>query len=213
MPIHFKKSLASGGEIGIWNITEDIDYFLSKLDLYPDEKVNLEKLHPIKKREWLSARHLLHLMSGRKVRTACVKDDFGKPFLVDSKMHISMSHSHDMSAVIASPSVCGIDIQLKVPKIERIAHKFLHTDEVNTIGHHHRLEKLHCYWGAKESIYKAFGRKSLDFKKHMRIEPFDFNFDGFSFSGTLKKEGFEEWRFKLYCSSFEDYILVYALEI
>ena len=211
MPVYFKKSLESGGEIGIWQITEDSEYFERRMDLFPEEKKNLEELHPKKKKEWLAARFLLHLMSGTKIRSACIKDEFGKPYLKGSQLNISMSHSFDKAAVIVSPKSCGIDIQLKVPKIERIVYKFLSQEEFDQIGHEDRLEILHCYWGAKESIYKAYGKKSVDFKKHMFISPFVYQNDGFDFNGSLKKTD-PERIFNLHASSYEDYILVYALE-
>ena len=213
MPIFLKRSLESGGEIGVWKITENIDYFLERMPLIESEEQLLVKTHPAKKREWLAARYLLHLMSGRKERAACLKDDFGKPYIEDSPMLISMSHSRDMTAVIASPQTCGIDIQLIVPKIKRIAQKFLHTElEFPYVSAKDTLRQLHCYWGAKESIYKAYGRKSLNFKKDMIIDSFKFQAHGFAFNGILKKEAVKR-TFNLHAEALDDYILVYAIEV
>ena len=38
-----------------------------------------------------------------------------------------------------------------------------------------RMEHLSVYWGAKEALYKAYGRKKLEFKQHILVEPFKYN--------------------------------------
>jgi phosphopantetheinyl transferase (holo-ACP synthase) len=151
------------------------------------------------------------LLSERQFRGACLKDDFGKPYLKDSIFHISMSHSGSYTAVLASPKIVGIDIQVKLDKIERIAPKFVSDAESKHLDKVHYIESLHCIWGAKESMYKAYGRRELDFKKHIFVEQFVFNPIGFVFSGRVVKDDFNE-KYTLFCQQIEHLILVYAIQ-
>ena len=179
--------------------------------LLPKEKERLQTIKGHRKTEWLAARWLIHYMSGRKERGALLKDKFGKPFLADSPFQISISHSRAFAAAIAGPESVGIDIQLLVPKIERIAHKFMREAELNSLVPETRLEHLHVYWGAKESLYKAFGRRALDFKKHIHITPFQFGTSP-TFEGHIYKDDFKA-SYQLWYEIVEDYVLVYAREI
>ena len=197
--------------MGIWSIEEDIEYFLQALQLSVEEQEMVDTFKGRRKLEWLAGRHLLHVMSGRDIRGKCFKDEFGKPFLEGSEYQISISHSHGLAAVIASPMNVGIDIQLKVDKIERIAYKFMRPEEMESLHSQYRIEHLHIYWGAKESLYKAYGRKQLDFRAHIHIAPFTFDPAGGHFTGEIKK-GDHHSNFKLKYEILEDYLLVYGME-
>ena len=70
---------------------------------------------------------------------------------------------------------------------------------------------MHVYWGAKEALYKAYGRRQLDFCQHILIEPFEFNLEGGTCKGTVRKESFLK-NFLLTYSLFKNYMLVYAQE-
>ena len=103
-------------------------------------------------------------------KTAHTKDEFGKPFIPDSDYHISISHSHEMAAVLASPISCGVDIQYPVEKIRRLVPKFCSSEELKETTRPDGLQTMHVIWGAKECIYKAYGRKAIDYRKHIAIE-------------------------------------------
>ena len=134
MPIFNHQHIQPKGELGLWNITEPPSYFLRRLKPKEDELYQFEKLAGKSRRlEWLAVRWLLHKMSGRRKRSVCLKDEFGKPHLVDSTYEISFSHSKQLVAVIASPYLCGIDIQNITPGVERIAHKFMREEEMKSL--------------------------------------------------------------------------------
>ncbi|MEL6986943.1 MAG: 4'-phosphopantetheinyl transferase, partial [Bacteroidota bacterium] len=84
MPLFQHFNINEYTEIGLWRIDEDSEFFVSHLDLYEEEVALLEKIKGRRKLEWLSSRHLLHFMSGREERGACLKDEFGKPYLEGS---------------------------------------------------------------------------------------------------------------------------------
>ena len=58
----------------------------------------------------------------------------------------------------------------------KIAHKFTPFEEYKTIANVDALiRKLTIVWGAKESLYKIYGKKKLLFLHHIYIEDFKFN--------------------------------------
>lgn len=210
MPLFIHKNIRPQGELGIWEIEEPEAYFLQQLKLSEKESTYFAQLKGKRGIEWLASRLLLHQMSGRAVRGNLIKDEYGKPFLENSSFHISLSHSHEMAAVIASPLIVGIDIQRLVAKIERIAHKYMRDAEMESLEAASRLAHLHVYWGAKEALYKAYGRKELDFKKHIFIEPFNYDLANGKCSGKIKKGNFEA-KYDVYYERINDYILVYSI--
>ncbi|MBC7885893.1 MAG: 4'-phosphopantetheinyl transferase superfamily protein [Saprospiraceae bacterium] len=211
MPLFLKFNIQPDGLVGIWQTNEQDNYFQEKLNLFPSESDELEILKNRKRTEWLSSRYLLHILSEREIRGACLKDKFGKPYLENSEFHISISHSSSYTGVIASTSVVGIDIQVIIPKIERITSKFVTEDEFRYIHNTNKTEAFHAIWGAKEAMYKAYGRKELDFKKHISVGEFHFSRDGFIFTGEVKKDDFYK-KYALSCHQFDQLILVYAIE-
>lgn len=197
--------------MGIWRIEEPEQYFLEKINLFPEERAQLEQMTGRRRLEWLAVRWLLHQMSGRAFRSPCLKDEHGKPYLLHSLYDISISHSNELAAVIAAPRAVGIDVQRKVAKIERIAHKYMGADEMDSLKEDIKLEQLHIYWGAKEALYKAYGRRQLDFKNHIFIQPFVQVQQQGQLQGYIEKEDFFQ-DYRICYRQIEDYILVYALQ-
>lgn len=211
MPLLFKKNIDNEVHLGIWRIEEEEDWFWEHLFLYPEELRQLSNIKGRRRIEWLAARHLIHLMSGRNKRASFYKDEYGKPHLKGSEVHISISHSSDRAAAIASHRLCGIDIQKRVAKITRLAHKFVNDEEAAVIKEATQLDQLHFYWGAKEALYKAYGRKELFFKENILIEPMVEMKDKGVTSGKVIK-GEIEIDFEIYYEWEGEYLLVYALE-
>lgn len=212
MPLSLHHGIEPVGEIGIWDIEEPEDWFLSRLDLKAPEAAQFHKLKGRRRLEWLAARQLVHQMSGRGERALFQKDEHGKPYLVDSPFQISISHSHDKAAAIAAPDVVGIDIQYWVPKIERLAKRFLNTTELAHLATdpEERLFQLHVLWGAKESLYKAYGRRQLDFCQHMVVGPVNGEGREGKVRGRVSKAAYQQ-QFSITYQSVGSYILVYAV--
>ncbi|MBK8668950.1 MAG: 4'-phosphopantetheinyl transferase superfamily protein [Saprospiraceae bacterium] len=150
-------------------------------------------------------------MSERVIRGACLKDQYGKPYLKDSDYHISISHSSEYTAVIAAPVSVGVDIQVIVPKINRIAPRFVRDDEFINIPEDEHTHYFHAIWGAKESMYKSYGKKELDFKTHMKVSAFTYVKEGCFFEGEIIKGHYYQ-KYLLFCKQIQNLILVYALE-
>lgn len=212
MALLVHRNIKSEGEIGLWKIEEEESFFEDKLKLAYSEKQQIDAMKGHRRVEWYASRYLLHVMSGREKRGVCLKDEFGKPFLLDSLFDISISHSRELAAVIAAPCSVGIDIQRIVEKIERIAHKYMRDEEMASLKDETRINHLHVYWGAKECLYKAYGQKKLDFKEHIFIKPFEYDVTNGTCTGYVMK-GEQTFHFELFYELIdEEYILVYALE-
>lgn len=172
MPLIEHRTLATEGEIGLWRITESEAWFRQQLSLKSEEEEQLAQIKGFRRLEWLAARQLVHEMSGREHRGMFIKDEFGKPHLEDADWYISISHSNHLSAAIAGPNPVGIDIQKLVGKITRIIPRFMSDREQSSLAEATIIPHAHVYWGAKEALYKAYGRKELDLCRHIKVEPF-----------------------------------------
>lgn len=193
---------------GVWQIEESESYFLKDLHLYEEEKQELKSLSDRKRIQWLASRHLLHILTNEEKRLVTSKDNFGKPFLIDSPLHISLSHSEDVVAAIIGKFPIGIDIQMKVEKLYRIKNRFLSERELSEIKNIDDLELLHIYWGAKECLFKAYGRGQVDFKKQLYITPIDNRQD---FLGSIDKVDCQK-QFNLKSIRIGEFIMVYIID-
>ncbi len=196
--------------IGIWENTESDYYFLNALKLNEQEKARYSEMKLHRQREWLSSRYLLHVLTGEATRSMVIKDSDGKPALEGSTQHISISHSKNRVAVLISDRRCGIDIQQEQDKINRIQHKFITDHEHEAIESHNSSNYYHIFWGAKESMYKAYGLRELDFKKHLYLYPFKYFQDKIECVGWVRKDGIEQ-DYTIYTDKYDDYFLVYCL--
>lgn len=150
-----------------------------------------------------------HLIA-RLIKTPCelVYDDKGKPFVKDSSLHISVSHSHDRLAIMVNTEeATGIDIELIRKNVVNIKTKFLGPAELEDAGDH--VEKLLVYWAAKETLYKIYGLKEVAFIENLFVEPFEYTDQG-QLTGHIRLEQFNK-RFALQYQEMNGYILVYAL--
>lgn len=204
------RHLPNQVSLAIWKIEEADEFFLNLLAMSDDELTSISKMKGRRKTEWLASRWLWRVLAKDLNHGPIVKDKYGKPCIEGSRWQMSISHTQAHAAVITAPFLVGIDIQRKVAKIDRIAHKFLSTHELEQVNlSANPLNHLHVYWGAKESLYKAYGRRKLDFKDHLRIKAFNLE-AGFTI-GSLLKEGGKD--FKIWYELTQEFVLVYATEI
>ena len=152
-------------KIKIWKV---ILGELSHNELNSDEKKILKlKKSNLLKEQFLATRKVLARENSNYKITY---NNNGKPSL-NSKYNISISHSHDIAAlVISDNSKIGLDVQLNENKIFNIQHKFLNPSEKLNIGENPSLKILTMIWTSKESIYKAVGLKGISFSDNIKIE-------------------------------------------
>lgn len=210
MPLYKTINSNPSTQILVWKITETFDELFGAVVL--NEK-NLIRLNGMKsemhQRGFLSVRKLLQEAGYSDLDL--YYDEFGKPHLKNEK-HISITHSHDFSAIIISDEIVGIDIELQRDKIIRIADKFINEKELSrlrSIGVQDYIKKLTVKWGAKEAIFKIRNEKGISFKDHIKVNPFEIideqGIAELHFGGLVKE-------FKVYFEEMEGFTLVYAFE-
>lgn len=137
-------------------------------------------------------------------------DSYGKPYLVNDNRHISFSHSNEFAAMMLSEKDAGIDFELIRPKVINIMHKFLNQPELNSLSEVNTVEHAHVYWGAKESIYKVYGKQQVLFKEHILLEPISYLESTGYFNATLKIQDLER-NFTLFYKKMFGYMLVHIV--
>jgi 4'-phosphopantetheinyl transferase len=69
---------------------------------------------------------------------------------------------------------CGIDIQQYTNTVSRISSRFLTaSDMANAEKHSNPIAYMHVLWGAKECLYKAYGKRKIGFREHIFIRFLD----------------------------------------
>lgn len=211
MPLYLRRHIFPCGELGLWEISENVDYLLNHSQYSPLEREEYEALPPKRRTQWLAARWLLHEMTGLSNRVIPEKDAYGKPYLPGFPKQISLSHSGDFAGVALADAPVGLDVQRIVGKLSRIEHKFMLATDSERLSAAHRLEHLHVYWGAKEAMYKAYGKRELAFKEHILLSPFDYDAVGGVCQGRVLKGGVD-MRFDIHYGIIKEYMVVYAVE-
>jgi 4'-phosphopantetheinyl transferase len=174
MPIVLHQQIDENTVLGVWRIAETEQQLMAGLQLKQHELDVIASLGGEKRKiHWLSTRLLLRTLLNTADYIDCRIDEHGKPFLVNSDTHISLSHSFDYAAVLISKNkYVGVDIELIKHKIKTIKHKFLSDVELAQKQIGDNVNGLYVCWCAKEAIYKWYGKKGLEFKVHIHIKPF-----------------------------------------
>jgi phosphopantetheinyl transferase len=191
----------------IWKIEESISKLQEGIVLSENSTTRLNSMKSqLHQRGFLSIRHLLKEVG--YTDTDLIYDEFGKPHLENGKF-ISITHSFTFTAIIVSDKFhVGIDIEKQREKILKIAHKFTPFEEYKTIANVDALiSKLTIVWGAKESLYKIYGKKKLLFLHHIYIE--DFKFAHEKTTGEIRYNG-ENTAYNISFLEFEGFTCVFA---
>ncbi len=89
-------------------------------------------------------------------------DKNGKPYIDNSELYISISHSFDMVFAAVSQKPIGVDIE-KIKDINfGVARKFADENELEYIGTN--LNRFYEIWTAKEAYFKIAGGSAVNFK-------------------------------------------------
>ncbi|MBI1306456.1 MAG: 4'-phosphopantetheinyl transferase superfamily protein [Bacteroidetes bacterium] len=159
------QTIKSGNSsIAIWKIEESFE----ELQNSGNRSAQISDItHPERNRQWLACRKALESLVGDSILTL-FKDEAGKPHL-ESNGYISLSHTAGYAVAIHGPNPVGIDVEEISNRVERIAKRFVSDIEESWIRPENRNEDLFQIWCAKEAIFKLYGRKSVDFKNHIKV--------------------------------------------
>ncbi|MBZ9628258.1 4'-phosphopantetheinyl transferase superfamily protein [Psychroflexus sp. CAK57W] len=191
----------------IWKIEESLEALENGIELtdYCRERYDGMK-SLIHRKGFMSIRHLLKVFGYSDFDLSY--DEKGKPHLKDGK-HISITHSFEFTAVIVSNKKVGIDIEKQREKIKLIAPKFTPIEEYKALGDGEDLiRKLTIVWGAKESLYKLYGKKGLLFLHDIFVE--DFNIPDQKTTARVTHDQKITY-YTLNFMEFENFTCVYAL--
>ena len=207
MPVHKTLTVNETTKVLIWKIEESFEDLADGITLTQRSSDRLNNMKSdLHQRGFLSVRHLLNKVG--YTDADLVYDEFGKPHLKDGKF-ISITHSFTFSGIIISDDKpVGIDIEKQRDKILKIAHKFTPIEAYKSIANHDALvSKLTIVWGAKESLYKIYGKKKLLFLNHIYIE--DFSFETNETTGKILYEGVTD-EYQINFLETEGFTCVYA---
>lgn len=159
---HFDSNL----RIGLWRIEESE----TELKALWQSELDVKEATESRRTEWLASRLCLKELLG--VEVDLYKDEFGKPHLRHHQGHISLSHCKGYAAAaFHAHHPIGIDMESINERILSITTRFIRDDERMILKEFGELRGAYFIWSAKESLFKLYGRKSLNFKKHLKIHP------------------------------------------
>ena len=207
MALYKTLTVNKATKVLIWKIEESTSKLQEGIVLSKNSTTRLNSMKSqLHQRGFLSIRHLLKEVG--YTDADLIYDEFGKPHLKNGT-HISISHSFTFTAIIVSDELhVGIDIEKQREKILKIAHKFTPFEEYKTIANVDALiSKLTIVWGAKESLYKIYGKKKLLFLHHIYIE--DFKFADEKTTGEIRYNG-ENTAYNISFIEFEGFTCVFA---
>jgi len=190
--------------IEVFNISEGVFWGLMDLNEFAISK-NISIKREI---ETQGKNHLLEFLLKKAIP---IHYDYkGKPYLKEDSKHISISHSFGKLAIIVNEhQTTGIDIEIIRDKVLNVKHKFLSSSELEDAGED--TEKLLIYWSAKETLYKIYGVKEINFIEHLSVKPFTKNLSG-SILGSVKLSNSNIKQFELHYKLIENYVVVYCVK-
>lgn len=195
--------------LGVWKIEESSDELLSMLCQTSAYLPFLQKIKTEKRRrEWLATRVLLKELMGQELLIAYHDD--GAPYLPDSPLSLSISHTDGYAAVLLQEQpAAGIDIEYRSDRVVKIRSRFMSAEEDASIDADHEAEHLLIYWCAKEALFKMIRQQDVDFIDHLHIVPF-----AYAASGQVNAYETCSLQPASYALSYEvapDFVLVYSI--
>ncbi|GAC1440612.1 MAG: hypothetical protein NVSMB63_07260 [Sediminibacterium sp.] len=176
MPLFYQQNINENTRLAVWEIAEPESFFLSAVPL------QRSITHPHKRLQHLAGRYLLPFLFADFPYEEIEIADTCKPFLPYEQYHFSISHCGNYAAaIVSSAERVGIDVELITPRVEKIKHKFLHTDElafIHSFEADRQIPLLTLLWSAKEAMFKWWGRGDVDFSEAMQTKPFDMQQEG-----------------------------------
>ena len=167
MPVFFQHQINETTRLGIWKIEEPQEFFKGNVPQHRDVT------HPHKRLQHLAGRFLLQFLFPDFPYQLIEIADTRKPFLPNEQYHFSISHCGDYAATIVSSNKrVGIDVEIPVERIVRIADKFLGDNEKKIFNSQYsmlNIQLLTTAWSAKEAVFKWYGNGGVDFRKQIQL--------------------------------------------
>ena len=208
MGIVYIKRPSENSILGLWHVTETREELLGSVNLSSyDTEIYKIKKSDLRKKEWLACRNLLKVMSDEKLQI--IYDHNGKPYFVDNRFHISMSHSGEYACVYLDRfKPVGIDIQQLKPSLKAGKDFFLNETENSWVNCNDNVI-MHIIWSVKESVFKFYGIYEIDIKKDIAVYPFESNQKGNIEVNILNQK--QNNKILVNYEVFDSYVLTYTV--
>jgi len=172
--------------LGLWHLTETPASLWPQLADTPAYVPLLPaRADGPRQAQWLAGRVLVQQLAKSLGQPLLLlqNEASGRPFLVDTgpASAVSLSHSGHWVAALLAPAgtALGIDVEMVRDKAQRIARKFLNTEELTTIEHftipeaafpHSPTELYSLLWSAKETLYKLANQCGIIFRQNLLLD-------------------------------------------
>ena len=210
MALYLKKELENEAVIGVWQITESEEE-LKALSATPTdemEEISFIQSESLRKQR-LAVRALLNELFEEKVYLS--HHDNGKPYIENSAVNISITHTAKYVAVILHDEEdVGIDIESLDRDFSAVEKRALSEDEIEDLDDERRNEQLAIYWCAKEAIFKRVSAYNVNFAEQIELERFHPRGEGELEATFIHKDGYEE-DFELEYMTFDRHVLVWVV--
>jgi len=170
MPLVINQNISTNSLLKIWHINEHIDDIFFKTYLTKDEKIFFRNITNESRRlQWLICRMLIK--DEINPETEVLYRINRQPYLSDSSIHISISHTKAYAAVIFSTEkLRGLDIEMCSNRLIRIKDKMSSIKELQSVRKEFEIEDLTTIWCAKEALFKKYGACIINFKDDIYID-------------------------------------------
>ena len=164
----FHKIVLNSNHIYVWKVIS------TSSDLIKNPLFTIEELksaHQLKnekrKTEFLATRLALKNLFNKK--TELKHHNSGRPY-IEEVNHISISHSKNYIAIAFGEENIGIDIEEPKEKMLKLIPRILSEREYCEFQKNPSTELACKLWGAKESVLKYVGDKTLNYREDIQIE-------------------------------------------
>jgi phosphopantetheine--protein transferase-like protein len=204
-----KESEEDGTRIGVWQVSETEAELRAMTSIPSDEmeEISFIKSESLRKQK-LAVRALLDAMFEEKVYLS--HHDNGKPYIENSALNISITHTDKYVAIILHESEeVGIDCESLDRDFSAVEKKALSEEEIDDLDDEKRNEQLAIYWCAKEAVYKKMSQYKVDFAEQIEVESFRLRGEGEIEATFIHKDGYEE-ELELEYITFDRHVLVWV---
>ena len=210
MGLLYSRELDNGATISIWEIVESEEELLNLCSIPNDEIEELQLTKSIaRRREKLAVRALLNELFDGKVYLG--HHDNGRPFLQNSLIEISISHTNRYVCVLTHPEESvGVDIESLNRDFSAVEKKALSVEEIENLSEKSRNLHLAIHWSAKEAIYKRMSLSDVDFSRQIEIKRFTPRESGEIDVVFITRDG-QEMEFEVNYETFDNHILAWLV--
>jgi phosphopantetheine--protein transferase-like protein len=210
MGLFFSKEVEKGATISIWEITETEEELMNLSSIPHNELEDLQLTKSTARRkERLAVRALLNELFDGKVYLG--HHDNGRPFLQNSLIEISISHTGRFACVLThDEESVGVDVESLDRNFSSVEKKALSDEEIENLSDRNRELHLAIHWSVKEAIYKRMSLTDVDFARQINIRKFTPRDEGRVDVEFIHKDGDQD-EFEVNYEVFENHILAWIV--